>query len=211
MVSSLLDGGISAEERERALAHVNSCGACHARFQAAYQLRQSMLEMDESRIPDELAGSLRVMASHERQRRLRRVNLSAFARHWGSLVWLFFDNMMRPRALPFAGGVISALLLVGIWFPAKASKQAVEDVPLYVWGYNGPSPLEVRTIGAGDAVLELTIDERGHVVDYTLISGQMTSELGAMILLSRFNPATLFGRATSGKLLYRLSQISVIG
>jgi hypothetical protein len=69
----------------------------------------------------------------------------------------------------------------------------------------------VRTTGAGDAVLELTIDERGRVVDYTLTSGQMTPELGAMILLSRFNPATLFGRPTSGKLVYRLSQISVIG
>jgi hypothetical protein len=211
MVSSLLDGGMSAVEKERAMAHVNSCGACHSRYQAAYQLRQSMLGMDQARIPDELVSRLQVMASHERQRQLRRVDFSAFAKHWGSRVWLFFDNMMRPRALPFTGGVLSALLMVGVWFPARASKQAVEDVPLYVWGYNGPSPLEVRTVGAGDAVLELTIDERGHVVDYTLMSGQMTPELGTMILLSRFNPATLFGRPTSGKLVYRLSQISVIG
>jgi hypothetical protein len=211
MVSSLLDGGMSAVEKERAMAHMKACGACHTRFQAAYQLRQSLLEMEQVRMPEELAGRLQVMASHERQRQLRRANLSAFAKHWGSRIGLFVDNMMRPRALPFAGGVISALLMVGIWFPARASKQAVEDVPLYVWGYNGPSPLEVRTIGAGDAVLELTIDERGHVVDYTLVSGQMTPELGNMILLSRFNPATMFGRPTSGKLLYRLSQISVIG
>lgn len=211
MVSSLLDGGMSAAEKKRAMAHVNSCGACHTRFQAAYQLRRNMLGMGEARIPDDLVSRLQVVASHERQRQMRRVNLSAFARHIGARVSLFFDNMMRPRALPFAGGVISALLMVGIWFPAKASKQTVEDVPLYAWGYNGPSPLQVRATGAGDAVLELTIDERGRVMDYTLISGQMTPELGSMILLSRFNPATLFGRPTSGKLLYRLSQISVIG
>jgi len=222
MVSSLLDGGMSPVEKERALAHVNSCGACHARFQTAYHLRQSMLGMEQARVPDELVSRLQVMASHERQRQLRRVNLSAFAKYWGSRVWLFFDNMMRPRALPFAGGIVSALLMVGMWFPAKASKQTVEDVPLFrpsaeevlrlrAWGYTGPSPLEVRITGAGDAVLELTIDERGRVVDYTLKSGEMTPELGTMILLSRFNPATLFGRPTSGKLLYRLSQISVIG
>jgi anti-sigma factor RsiW len=230
MVSSLLDGGMTAGERERALAHLNSCGACHARFQSAQHLRQSLLEMDHARIPDELVGRLQVMASHERLRRLRRVNLSAFVGHWAGLVWLFFDNMMRPRALPFAGGVLSALLMLGVCFlpnspflpAAMASKQNADDVPLWqpsssdmqrihAWGYNGPSPLEVRTTGAGDAVLELTIDERGRVVDYTLVSGKMTPELGNMILLSRFNPATLFHRPTSGKLLYRLSQISVIG
>jgi hypothetical protein len=120
--------------------------------------------------------------------------------------------MMRPRALPFAGGVISALLLVGVWFPAMASKQSVNDVPLSTWGYAGPSPLDVRTTrSAGNVVLELTIDERGRVVDYIVTSGNMTPELGGMILFSRFNPATLFGRPTSGKLVYRLSQISVIG
>jgi hypothetical protein len=221
MVSSLLDGGMSAGERENALAHLNSCGACHARFQSAYHLRQSLLEMDQPPIPDELMGRLRVLASHERERRLRRANVSALFRHWASRVWLCFDNMMRPRALPFAGGVISALLLVGVWFPALATKQTADDVPLYpsnseilrmrAWGYIGPTALYVRTIGAGDAVLELTIDERGRVVDYNLTSGKMTPELGSMILFSRFSPATVFGRPTSGKLVYRLSQISVIG
>jgi len=221
MVTSLLDGGMNAGEREKALAHLNSCGSCHARFQAAYHLREGLLEMDRPAIPDELVGRLQVLASHERQRQLRRANVSALFRHWGSLVWLFFDNMMRPRALPFAGGIFSAVLMVGMWFPAKASKQPSEDVPLYpsssevlrlhAWGYISPSPLEVRITGAGDAVLELTIDERGRVVDYTLKSGEMTPEVGSMILLSRFTPATLFGRPTSGKLVYRLSQISVIG
>jgi hypothetical protein len=171
-----------------------------------------MLEMDDPLIPEALAGRLRVLASHERERRLRRASLSALMRHWGSWVWLCFDNMMRPRALPIAGGVISALLLVGVWLPALASNQSSDDVPLATWGYIGPSPLDVRaTGGAGNAVVELTIDERGRVVDYTVTSGAMTPELGGMILFSRFNPATLFGRPTSGKLVYRLSQVSVIG
>jgi hypothetical protein len=172
-------------------------------------------------MPDELMDRLRVMASLERERRLRRANPSALFKHWASWIKLCFDNMMRPRALPIAGGVVSALLMVGVWFPAEAAKQTA-DVPLWrpsdqeimrmhAWGYIGPSPLDVRTTGAGDAVLELTIDERGRVVDYNLTSGKMTPELGNMILLSRFNPATLFGRPTSGKLVYRLSQISVIG
>jgi hypothetical protein len=212
MVSSLLDGGLTTGEQGKALAHLESCRTCNARFQSAYQLRQSMLEMDGPPIPDVLKGQLRVLSSHERERRLRRANLSALMRHWGSWIWLSFDNMMRPRALPIAGGVISALLLVGVWFPAVASNQSSDDVPLATWGYIGPSPLDVRAAGgAGNAVVELTIDERGRVVDYTVTSGKMTPELGGMILFSRFNPATLFGRPTSGKLVYRLSQVSVIG
>jgi hypothetical protein len=212
MVSSLLDGGMTTGEQENALAHLNACRTCNARFQSAYHIRQSLLEMDQSPIPEELMGRLRVLASHERERRLRRASPSAFFRHWASRAWLSFDNMMRPRALPFAGGVVSALLLVGVWFPAMPSAQTADDPPLSTWGYTGPSPLDVRaTSAAGDVEVELTIDERGRVVDYTVASGKMTPELGNMILFSRFNPATLFGRPTSGKLVYRLSQISVTG
>jgi hypothetical protein len=212
MVSSLLDGGMTTAEQEKALAHLKSCGTCNARFQSAYHLRQSLLQMDQPPMPEPLMGRLRVLASHERERRLRYASPSAFIRHWAACVRLSFDNMMRPRALPVAGGVISALLLVGVWFPARAAKQTADDVPLSTWGYIGPSPLDVRATGAaGDAVVELTIDERGRVVDYIVTSGKMTPELGSMILFSRFNPATLFGRPTSGKLVYRLSQISVIG
>lgn len=221
MVTSLLDGGMSAGEHRKALAHLNSCGACDAQFQAARNLRQDLLEMDGAPIPEELTGQLRVLASHERERRLVRASLSTYLGHCASRIWLCFDNLMRPHALPFAGGVISALLLVGIWMPYMAAKQTVDDVPLYpnpsnsemermqAWGYIGPSPLDVRTIDAGNAVLELTIDERGRVVDYDLASGHMTPELGVMILLSRFAPATRFGRPTSGKLFYRFSEISV--
>ena len=224
MVSSLLDGGMTTGEQENALTHLNSCRTCNARFQAAYQLRKNLLEMNEPPIPEALMSRLRVLASHERERQLRHANLSALFGHWASRVWLCFDNMMRPRALPFAGGLISALLLVGMWFPAPASdaKHTAADVPLWqpsdseimrirAWGYRDPSALNVRATGAGDVVLELTIDERGRVVDYNLTSGKMTPELGSMILFSRFNPATYFGRPTSGKLVYRLSQNSVIG
>src|ERR1035441_5826545 len=108
-----------------------------------------------------------------------------------------------------------------MWFPAPASNsnETTADVPLWqpsdseimrirAWGYRDPSALKVRTVGAGDVVLELTIDERGRVVDYNLTSGKMTPELGSMILFSRCNPATYFGRPTSGKLVYQIGRAS---
>jgi len=61
--------------------------------------------------------------------------------------------------------------------------------------------LDVRaTGGAGDAVVELTIDERGRVVGLHGHQRRDDAELGRMILFSRFNPATQFGQPTSGKL-----------
>jgi len=221
MVSSLLDGGMTAGEQREALAHLNSCGTCNARFQAGRNLRAGLLEMDRTPVPEQLVNQLRVLASHERERRLRRSSPSTFLLYYASRFWLSFNNMLRPHALPFAGGVVSALLLVGIWFPYMTAQKVGDDVPVFpspsgselvrmnAWGYIAPSALDVRATGAGDAVLELTIDEHGRVVDYDLASGQMTPEIGAMILLSRFAPATHFGRPIAGKLVYRLSQISV--
>jgi hypothetical protein len=221
MVSSLLDGEMSPREQRKALAHVESCRSCHAQYQVARSLRQNMLQMDGTPVPEQLSGRLQVLSSHERDRRLRRASLSTYLRYHLAQARLCFDNLMRPHALPFAGGVISALLMVVVWFPYMAAQRTVDDVPVFPnptgsellrmnsWGYIAPSPLDVRATGAGDAVLELTIDEHGRVVDYDLTSGEMTPELGSMILLSRFAPATHFGRPTSGKLVYRLSQISV--
>ena len=60
-------------------------------------------------MPDALAERLRVLASHERERLLLRVNLAVRLRNWKERVQLSFDNMMRPLALPFAGGLLSAL------------------------------------------------------------------------------------------------------
>jgi len=210
---------MSLEEQRKAWAHLDSCGACHARFQAAYNLRQSLREMHATAVPSKLAGQLRVMASHERQRRIRRASVPAFFSHYASLLRLSFDNMMRPRALPIAGGLLSAVLLVGMWVPFLGARQTGDDVPLNPthsemlrwrsWGYVGPSAPDVRTYDAGDAVIELTIDTRGRVVDYDLTSGKMTPELGQMILLSRFTPATHFGKPVSGKLVYRVSEINV--
>ena len=116
---------------------------------------------------------------------------------------------MQPVAFPIAGGLISALLLVSVWAPAAPpSRQNVSDVPLPLWVYAGPSGKDVGSVSASCEVV-LTIDERGRVTDYIVTSGEMTPDLGDMILRSRFNPATVFGQPTSSRLVYR--HISVIG
>jgi len=106
-VSSLLDGGMDAGE-QRTQWRIWNPAACATHGIRLRTPRQSLLEMKGTPMPDALAGRLQVLASHERERRLMRASFSAFFPALGERVWLSFDNMMRPRALPFAGGVISA-------------------------------------------------------------------------------------------------------
>jgi hypothetical protein len=49
------------------------------------------------------------------------------------------------------------------------------------------------------------------MVDYFVPQGQMTSEIGNMLLFTTFTPATQFLRPTSGKVVIRLSRIVVKG
>jgi len=218
MVSMLLDGKMTAGEEENALAHVRSCQACHARFQSERDLRLKLRSMSRTPAPGGLMGQLRVLASHERERRLRRASFSSLFGYWAGRMRLQFDNLMRPVAPPIAGGLISALLLVGVWAadvqwnrpngPAMGAAESVNDVPLPLWLYDGPSGKDVRSVRASCEVV-LTIDERGRVTDFIVTSGEMTPDLGDMILRSRFNPATVFGQPTPSRLVYR--HISVIG
>src|SRR5438105_4363945 len=80
--------------------------------------------------PPGLTTSLRVIASRERQRRVS-------ARHLGAALsalhdrWeLFTHNLMRPLALPIAGGVFSAVALFSMLVPTYPVRAgSTFDVP----------------------------------------------------------------------------------
>lgn len=116
-ISSLVDQGLEDQERRDTLAHLGSCVRCHDEYQAFENQRLAMRSMEELAVPPVVTNRLRVLASHERVRQMARASLSARLRHVADHVRLFMDNMMRPVALPFGGGLISALLLFGILAP----------------------------------------------------------------------------------------------
>ena len=62
-----------------------------------------------------------------------------------------------------------------------------------------------------DTLVEVQIDELGHMVDYRVLQGQMSSEIGNLLLFTTFTPATMFLQPTSGKIVIRRSQIVVKG
>ncbi|MBZ5729407.1 MAG: zf-HC2 domain-containing protein [Acidobacteriia bacterium] len=217
-ISSLIDRRIADAEEENVRAHIESCNACQERWESALSLRSALRGMAQPEVPAPLAAKLRVLASHERERQLSRVSLSARLRHLTARAGLYFDNLMRPVALPFAGGVLSALLSFGLLVPTLSFPHNFVGGPTFfvepagstvdLSGQTSDSinilapriqPVDSPYTGYTN-VVDLTIDENGKVVDWTVVSGRLTEELNNLIILSRFIPATTFGLPTSGKI-----------
>jgi hypothetical protein len=168
-----------------------------------------------SRVPPPILGtSLRILASRE----LRRQKLSRWERcleRVGHVRFLAGD-MMRPLALPLAGGVFSAIVLFSSVFlttyPAPADVR--RDVPTVL-----TTEASVKSAGpigaAGDVIVDVTIDEQGRMVDYTIIGGAVLADvayrrqLENMLLFTEFAPATAFGVPTVSRIRLSLSSASV--
>jgi len=194
--------------------HVENCGACQREYRSLSSLRTALRAMRGPAMPDGLAERLRVLASHERERLLLRASLAARFGHWRERVQLSFDNLMRPLALPFAGGLLSALSTLVIFasmmqtqaFPYNASGDVrppmiATDPDGQVVDWVGRAPRLVPVTGdvSSDAIaVLLRIDPEGRVADYMVAQGQATPEMKNFFLFSRFTPATSFCQPTWG-------------
>jgi hypothetical protein len=140
------------------------------------------------------------MASKERVRQMSRRSLGSWVRYWAASGRLMVDNLMRPVALPFAGGVFSAVLLFGTLVPTLAVQRSIgADVPIAL--FTDPT---LEDVGHGhnsdvETVIELTVDERGRVSDYSIPQGKLSPEMENDLLFYRFAPATAFGQPTWGR------------
>jgi hypothetical protein len=172
--------------------------------------------------PPGLTTSLRVIASRERQRALDRMTLRRKWETWRDRVSLSATNVMRPLALPFAGGIVSALVLFSMWvvptFPVLG--KTTPDVPTMLTTAPAVKDTAAMGVAGGDVVLDVTVDDQGRMVDYTILSGArlqhdpaLRRRLENMLLFTQFVPATEFGRPVPSKLRLSLftSYINVKG
>lgn len=217
-ISSLVDRRLAGAERENMLAHLASCRDCHAYYESMEGVRRAAGALKRPPVPAALTARLRVLASHEHARRLARVTWTARIADWRARLSLTFDNLMRPLAFPFAGGIASALMLFGLVIPTMTFQHAFADqifftapegdvVALSPSGRYSPSEsenppwIERADASVPDAanVVDLTIDQSGRVSDWTVVRGELTPDLANIILLGQFSPATNMGIPTFGK------------
>jgi hypothetical protein len=223
LISLLFDGRLPETERENALAHTVVCRECGALFASLQTQRAIMRTMAQAPVPEALATRLSVLASHERERQLARVSVRERVRRLAVNINLAFDNLMRPVALPLAGGVVSTVLLFCLMMPSlsfshdtggddfstgprgsivtnpydQGADEDAADFPLFA----APSQPKSDYVN----IVNLTIDESGRVADWSVVRGQVTDEMKTIILLGRFEPATTFGVPTSGTIQVRQS------
>lgn len=228
LISPLIDRQIPAGERENVLAHLKSCRACGAQFESMQNLRVALTGMNHAPMPANLASSLRVMASHERARQVSRATVSSRWKYWSDHARLWFDNLMRPVAVPFAGGLLSAVVLFSALVPSLTIQHEFADSGLYntdpygqvvvldsSGAYASGSSVDIPRIAPtyGDnpddaIVVWLAINENGKVQDYSVVKGRLTPDMQSIIMISKFSPATFLGLPTPGliKMVQRSSR-----
>jgi len=207
-ISAFLDGALADGERREIREHRAACNSCSREIERFERVRTALLTLPKAGVPPELTARLRVTAS-------RVLSRSSAAESgwpkWRDRLELAAKNLMRPLALPLAGGVCSAIVLFSALVPTFNSTFAMNkshsaiDVPTML----ATEPMVKYTAPVAfpetDVVLDLTIDDQGQVVNYTIVSaapGQRLDQLRPIIenklLFTGFWPATAFGRPVAG-------------
>jgi hypothetical protein len=172
-------------------------------------VRQALLALPAKSVPSQLTTRLRVMASHERDRRVRR-----FA--WLDRLVLCFNNLLKPLAVPAAGGVFSTLVLFfSLADTLNVQRYIGEDVPIGIRTEVMLDDFSPFVANTEDLLVEVSVNEKGEVTDFFVPGGQLDHaqmlQLGNLVLYSTFTPATAYGKPVPGKLMVSFHHINVKG
>jgi hypothetical protein len=225
-LSSFVDGLLSDEEQRKMDTHFAECELCTSELRHMRQMRSTLRRLPVRVPPRSLNTRLKVVASQELVRQKTRATLPAMWADWLTNFRLWRENLMRPLAIPTAGGFVSAVALfgmlpIGMLSPSLAIPMAtITDVPTAL--YTQASVKSVSLVGFNDedVVVELTIDDQGRILQYTIPdcphmikTAGLRRSIENSLLFTQFTPATTFGQPMSGKirLSFRNSRIDVKG
>jgi anti-sigma factor RsiW len=221
-LSAYADNVVSARERVDISGHLDSCRECAALAQRLQLMRSALRNLPARTPPNDLNTRLNALASRERIRRLRHATFGGPVGELARTVKLWLDDIMRPLALPFAGGLVSAVVLFAVMTPvfAPPENMSVNDVPTSLSTEAAFVSMGPFTLSDEDIVVDLTVDEQGRMVDYSTPNGQrwvknpeIRKSVENALFFTLFSPATNFGQPLSGKirLTFRRTQIDVRG
>jgi hypothetical protein len=207
-------GSAPVEERVHIREHLESCEYCREELQRYRKLSMLLSRVPRNLPPADLAVRIRVAAAQavptqDLPSRMRRIRDRAE---------LLLDNVFRPLSLPATGGFFSAILVFAIVLqlivPGITVRAVPNDVPLNIlrpaelislsdypssWA---PEQHELELSLPHGLLIDVTVDQRGQMVAYQIISGpksvDLRHQLDQMLLFSRFRPMMSFGRPTSG-------------
>lgn len=214
--SDYLDGNVSGRGMAEIASHFRACPDCAREFESALALQQTLTDLGRVKVPADLGVRLRIAISHESVRRTSSI-FSNFALHW--------ENAIRPMLVQVSAGVAGTIVLVGsilLLLGIVAAPQPVmaNDVPLGAmtsphYLYSSVEPRAIQTQCDATIVVEASINNRGQVYDYRIVSGpedpRVQRQVVDQLLMSVFEPASVFGAPVRGRVILTFSGISVRG
>ncbi len=218
-ISAYADGALANAERREVAVHLRECERCARSYDQLARTRLMVKSLPGKVPPAHLTASLHLLARRELSARTS-AQKRRYAIDFAWSAWkLRLENLMRPLAIPFAGGLVSALVLFSMLVPSYPviARATENDVPTAF--YQEPTLKSWSPFGISNdlVVVDVCLDEQGQVIDYSLPleapTPALRSQIENTLLFARFNPALSFGQPTLGKirLTFRRSQIDVKG
>jgi hypothetical protein len=213
--ANYLDRFCTADRAREIGRHLSECLPCTQYLDSLIHLRRGVRALPSRTVPVNLAVSLRVAASRHHARRASRVR-------WWHRLQMWTINSWRPMAMPMAGGFATACVLFATILPMLSSPVLANDDAPAAW-YQSAELSDLGPFGlpADHLTLDLTLDEQGRMIDYSVPDSESVlmrdAELRRTVennlLFMRFKPAEFFGHRTTAKLriTIRRSQLDVKG
>lgn len=210
-------GTLDESSREMVAEHLRECRECDLHRAEVRSVSIGLKSLPQLQTSELLRTRLRVIASRERSRRILRQNLASRMAELRSRMKLVFDNLLRPIAIPAAGGLLASFICFGaIVDTLQFHPDWDDDIPVGVYTQVAIDDVSPFTVNSGqDVLVELTIDRNGNVIGFEVPQGTTSpdelKEIGNLVLYSSFTPAMAFGDRVSSKMLVHIQHVNVRG
>jgi hypothetical protein len=214
--SVYLDGAVSGKQMQRIAQHLETCSACAREFAALRAMQQSLATLGPAKAPADLGLKLRLAISHEQARRKSR---------WFETIGLKWDNAIRPMLVQVSAGFAGTVILIGsivllLGMVAAPEPVMANDEPLGAmtaahYLYSPVSPHAIVTDHDSVIVVEAYVNSQGRIYDYNIVSGPndpaVNDQIVDQLMMSVYEPASVFGSPVRGRVVLTFSGISVRG
>ena len=214
--SAYLDGAVSGEAMQGIAQHLDRCCGCDTYFSSLRDMQHALSLLGPAKPPADLGLRLRLAISHEQSEGIS---------NWLDKLNVRWENTVRPMLVQVSAGFAGAVVLVGgiallLGLVAAPEPVMANDEPLGAmtsahYLYSAVSPRPILTAQDTPIIVEADINAQGRVYDYRIVSGPddpaVHNQLVDQLLMSIFEPASVFGAPVRGRVVLTFSGISVRG
>ena len=212
--SAYLDGAVSGRRMQAIASHLESCDECNQEFAAMRAMQRSLSSLGTIKPPADLGMKLRLAMSHERARR-KAGFFDGFSLKWQNA----FRPLLIQASAGFAGTIVllgGILLLLGMVAapdPVMANDEPLGAMTVPHYRYSAVNPQPIVSGRDSMIIVEAYVNSQGRVYDYKIVSGPEDDAVRVQIvdqlLLSVFEPASVFGAPIRGRAVVTFSGVSV--